>query len=212
VLVAGQQGRIDRRRQWLACLAQLRDLAVELCLSGCKGGLGGGDGRIECGGLVGQRGRLGLQLAVLFEVGQLPVVHLVALRGEAVDLVHQRLGLARRDDRLQLLLEPGAVGGQRGAVVLELLDRGNELVGAGRDRRLAVGNGLSGRRRVGERRSFRQVGPPVPQLIRGRVEPLEFEEVSGQHDTTLLPCGVVGMGARGSSTFAGIVVPPSTRS
>ena len=142
------------------------------------------DAAVELG-FGGVRGREVVdELRLLLEGLELAVVEGIPFGGDRVELVHQGLGLARRDDRLQLGLQPLALLRQLGTVSLGRLDRFVELALAGDDRgdRLPVAAGFGRRRRNG--RSLRQIGPPMGELVDGRVCSLQLAQVVGQHGRT----------------------------
>ena len=156
--------------------------------------------------------RSSASVALLLEVGQLPVVELVApgLQGSSSCISAsasrgEMTVLSCACSRVRCAVSALAVVLERGDRRRQLAVAAGDVAATRRSRRQRLG---SGRRRL----PLGQPGPAIGQLVGRRVEPLQFEEVVAQHDTTLLDSGVVGIGARGSSTLAGTVVPPSTRS
>ena len=83
-------------------------------------------------------GELGFECRLLLHRLEFADVEFVALLGERGDLVHQRLGLARGDDRLQLAVQPLEVAGDLGATLLVVLDLGFESSDPGLDACLAA--------------------------------------------------------------------------
>ena len=150
-------------------------------------------------------------LRLLFEVGQLGVVELVTPGRERVELTHQRLGLTRREHRLQLALQTLPVVRQLRPRPLRLLDRLVELALPGQQR----GDAARGAGELGGRRFRRgplgKMGATVGELADRRVDVLQFQQVVAQHAAIRYSSGTVFSGARGSRTLAGIVVPESTR-
>ena len=115
-LVVGQRARRRVRVDRFGALhRQLGDLCVDRGLGRRqvrRRALDGGR-QLDLGAV--RRGEVVDDLRLLLEVGQLGVVELVTPRRQGVELVHQRLGLTRRDHRPQLALQPLAVAGELGA-------------------------------------------------------------------------------------------------
>ena len=170
------------------------------------------DDASSSGSSASSRDHLVGELGLLLEVRQLLVVELVAAVGDRLQLVHQGLRLARRDHRPQLRLQPGALGG-RGRRRRAPARRSTAPAPRRGDAASVRRSRFACRRCVGRRSPPPAPGswpPPVGQLVGGRVDALELQQVVGQHRMTVLDSGVDGIGARGSRTSGGTVVPLST--
>ena len=113
-------------------LGELSSIAASAAARSARRPLGGGR-QLDLGAM--RRGEVVDELRLLLEVRQLLVVELVAPCRQGVELVHQRLRLARRDHRPQLALQALPMAGELGAGLLGLLDGVVELALAGDQRR-----------------------------------------------------------------------------
>ena len=120
-----------------------------------------------------------VELGLLLEGRQLPIVERAATVGQRLDLVLQRLRLAWRDHRAELGVQAVAVAIDQARVVFGRIDLGRELVELAADLvTAAFPVGARGARggRVGE---FGEVAATVGELVGGRVDRLEGEELFG---------------------------------
>ena len=173
------------------------------------------------GSASAQHGQRCLGVGLLLHGLELAVVELALAALHRRDLVHQRLGLARRDDRLQLRFQPSLLAIQIGTRGLGLLDGGVGSI----DDRLQPGalgdvRGVSGRD-LGQSDPLGQPSAPSFDLIEFGVQLLQRQQrraVHGfglltitpagnlAHDNTVVFESTVGSGARGSRLVGTMVV------
>ena len=125
------------------------------------------------------RRELVVECRLLLERLEFEQVELVDLLVERGHLVHQRLGLARGDHGLHLLLEPLTVSEQFSAALLCALDRTPQLVDPGPQRSALLLPAPHLRRRAREIVTQGRVLTAMSELIGLRIDSLKRQEQLG---------------------------------